>query len=131
MNENDGIKREYLSPKSQKSTTKQNVFKQIRILSFNNPGDTMNTELVEKSKTKLLFKVEGAGHTLCNIITKELWQDEHIKAAGYNVSHPLVDVPQMLVETDGKEDPKAAVIDTIKRIKSNNSKLLKSIDKFK
>ena len=59
-----------------------------------------------------------------------MWNDNHVKAAGYNIEHPLVGVPHIIVETDGK-DPKKAMIDAAGRLKKSfdslKSEFLKSV----
>ena len=65
----------------------------------------MELKIVEEKKNKLVFDLEGETYTIVGILKKELYNDEHVKAAGYNVAHPLINVPRFVVETDG-EDPK-------------------------
>lgn len=81
----------------------------------------MEVKILEQSKNKLVIDVEGESHTLCNALRKELWEDSHIKAAAYNVKHPLIGVPTVIVETDG-EDPRKVLIKAAQRIgkKANN-----------
>lgn len=83
----------------------------------------MEVSIVDESKNKLVFEIDGESHTLSNMIRKELWNDSHIKAAAYGVEHPLVDIPRVTVQTDGA-DPKKAVLEAVKRIQ-------KSLDKVK
>jgi len=83
----------------------------------------MEIKILEEKKNRLVFNIEGDGSTIANILKKELWNDEHVKAAGFNVEHPLINVPTFVVETDGA-DPKKTVSAAIKRI-------AKSVEKFK
>jgi DNA-directed RNA polymerase subunit L len=83
----------------------------------------MEIKILEEKKNRLVFNIEGDGSTIANILKKELWNDEHVKAAGFNVEHPLINVPTFVVETDGA-DPKKTVSAAIKRI-------AKQVEKFK
>ncbi|MDP6293147.1 MAG: RpoL/Rpb11 RNA polymerase subunit family protein, partial [Candidatus Woesearchaeota archaeon] len=73
-------------------------------------------------KDRLLFDIEGETSTLANALKQELTQDSHVKNAGYNVPHPLIETPRILVETDGA-DPKKIVAEACKRIRKEVSKL--------
>ncbi|MBW2977652.1 DNA-directed RNA polymerase subunit L, partial [Candidatus Woesearchaeota archaeon] len=65
----------------------------------------MKVNIVEETKNKIVIELKGETHTFCNALKKELWNDKHVKIAGYNIAHPLVGVPKIVVETDGKEAP--------------------------
>ncbi len=91
----------------------------------------MELDVVEKSKTKLRFKIKHESHTFCNILRKELWNDQHIKIAGYNIEHPLVGYPLFVVETDGKESPKKALVNAVARLKSTGKEFKAQIQKIK
>ncbi len=82
----------------------------------------MELKIVEEKKNKLVFDLEGETYTIVGILKKELYNDEHVKAAGYNVAHPLINVPRFVVETDG-EDPKKVVRSAIKRLQKQIEKL--------
>jgi len=62
-------------------------------------------------------------------LEKEIWKDEDVKAAGYNVSHPLIGVPTMVVETNGKKTAREAVDDAVKRMKKQNADFMKALKK--
>lgn len=84
----------------------------------------MELNILEDKKNKLILEVKGETHTFCNTLKKELWNDENVKAAGYNIDHPFVGVPKIIVETNTNTTPKKALLDACKR-------LSKSMDKFK
>ena len=75
----------------------------------------MEIKILEQSKNRLVIDVEGESHTLCNALRKELWNDSHVKAAAYNVKHPLIGIPTIVVETDG-EDPKKVLIKAAQKV---------------
>ena len=78
----------------------------------------MEIKVLEETKKKLLVEVKGASAAFCNSIRKELWKDSHIKAAAFNVEHPLISNPKIIVETDGKESPRKALEKAVDRLKT-------------
>ena len=82
----------------------------------------LNVKIIEEKKNKIQFQVEGDTHTLSAAIAKELWNDDKVKAAGYEVNHPLVGKPVFTVETDG-EEPRKAVQAAAKRLVKTTEKL--------
>ncbi|MBD3361636.1 DNA-directed RNA polymerase subunit L [Candidatus Woesearchaeota archaeon] len=90
----------------------------------------MEIKVLEEKKSRLVFEIKGEGHTLCRALQKELWNDSHIKAAGYNIDHPLVGVPKFVVETDGA-DPRKTVSAAIKRLQKQTDKFKDAAKKLK
>lgn len=82
----------------------------------------MELKIIEEKKNRLVFDLEGESHTLVGALKKELYNDDHTKVAGYNISHPLINVPRFVVETDG-EDPRKVVKSAIKRLQKQFDKL--------
>jgi DNA-directed RNA polymerase subunit L len=76
----------------------------------------MEIKVLEEKKNKIVISVKGESHTLCNALVKELWNDKHVKSAGYRLDHPLVGVPSIMLETDGA-DPKKTMSAAVKRLK--------------
>ena len=89
----------------------------------------MEIKILDDKKNRLLFEVKGSDHTLCNAIATELWNDKHVKIATYSIRHPHISVPQLVVETDGEESPRNALINTVQRLQKNNEKFKKEIAK--
>ena len=84
----------------------------------------MELKVLEEKKNKMILELKGADNTLCNAVKAELWNDSHVKAAGFNLSHPQTGIPKIVVETDGNELPKKALQEAVKRLK-------KELEKFK
>lgn len=87
----------------------------------------MDIVIIEQEKNRLQASFAGADHTVCNVVTNELWADKSVKAAAYMVDHPLVGKPKMVIDTDGK-NPIDAIVDACKRVKKMNAELLKSLN---
>jgi DNA-directed RNA polymerase subunit L len=91
----------------------------------------MEIKVLEESEKKMRFEISGEGHTLCNVLREELWNDEHVKIAAYKVKHPLIGTPEFIVETDGKKEPRKILLDAAKRIKKFNSSFEEEVKKLK
>ena len=89
----------------------------------------MKLKILEDKKNKLVFESEDLGHTICNVLKKELWNDSHVKVATYSIRHPLVSKPRMIVETDGSETSKAALLAAVQRLKKVSEKFRKEFSK--
>lgn len=78
----------------------------------------------------MLIAIEGSSHELCGPLKKELWNDKHVKLAGYHIKHPLIGVPYLLVETDGA-DPRKVLVAAATRLDKAADKLKASAKKIK
>ena len=67
----------------------------------------MEFKVLEESKTKLIFVLEGETHTFANVLKKELQGIKGVEIVTYRVEHPLVGVPKFHLETSGVEPRKA------------------------
>jgi len=85
----------------------------------------MEIKILDDKKNKLFVEVKGADHTLCNALKSELYNDKHVKIATYSIRHPQISLPQMVVETDGEESPKNALINAVERLHKINAKFKK------
>ena len=85
----------------------------------------MEIRILDDKKNKFVIEVKGTDHTLCNSIKTELWNDKHVKIATYSIRHPQISVPQVIVETDGEESPRNALINAVQRLQKNNAKFKK------
>ncbi len=81
----------------------------------------MEINILEDKKNKLIFEIKGEDHTISNMLRKELWTDSHVKAAAYNIDHPLVGQPKFILQTDG-EDPRKVLQAAAKRIQKQLAK---------
>ncbi|MBI4149547.1 DNA-directed RNA polymerase subunit L [Candidatus Woesearchaeota archaeon] len=88
----------------------------------------MDVKILEEEKNRLVFEIHGEGHTLANALRKELWQDKHTTAAGYQMDHPLLGNPKMVVETDGKA-PRKAVEEAVSRLQAATEKFRDKVKK--
>ena len=87
----------------------------------------MEFNVLEDKKNRLVFEIDGLGHTYINILKNELWNDDHVKIATYSVKHPQVSKPKFVLETDGDRSPKAALNGAVGRLKKLSDKFRKEM----
>ena len=85
----------------------------------------MEIRIIDDKKNKLIIEVKGADHTLCNALKTELYNDKHVKIATYSIRHPQISVPQVIVETDGEESPRNALMNAAERLHKINVRFKK------
>ena len=90
----------------------------------------MELKIIEEKKNRLVFELDGETHTLCGALRKELWNDEHVKVAGYNIEHPLINKPRFVLETDGA-DPRKTIGSALKRVQKDIDKFRDQVSKLK
>ena len=89
----------------------------------------MEFKVLEESKTKLVFQLPGETHTFCNVLKKELLQVKGVSLATYKIDHPLVGIPQFLIETKGIE-PRKALQEALKALKKKAEEFKKEVGKL-
>ena len=89
----------------------------------------MEFTVLEESKTKIVFELKGETHTFCNALKYELQQVKGVTIATYKIDHPLVGIPQFLVETKGIE-PRKALKEALKSLKKQTQDFEKEIGKL-
>lgn len=89
----------------------------------------MELTILEESKTKITFELKGETHTFCNALKEELQNVKGVTVATYRISHPLIGVPQFLVETKGIE-PRKALKTALEALKKKTEEFQKEIKKL-
>lgn len=87
----------------------------------------MEIKVVEEKKNRFIFELDRS-HGFCNMLKDELWNDKNVKIATYAVKHPLVNRPEMILETDGT-NPRKVLSDAANRLKKNIEKFEKEFIK--
>ncbi len=85
----------------------------------------MEINILEQEANRLKVEIVGEGHTFCNALRKELWNDKSVKIAGYTIGHSLMPRPVLTIEA---ADAKKSLSEAVKRLKKQNKELR---DKFK
>lgn len=89
----------------------------------------MEFNVIEESKTKIIFELKGETHTFCNALRKELELTKGVELSVYTIDHPLVGVPKFQIETKGVE-PRKALKDALKTLKKKADDFKKEASKF-
>jgi DNA-directed RNA polymerase subunit L len=83
----------------------------------------MEIVVLEKSKKRMVFELQGMDNTFCNVLKKELQADDDVSIATYSVKHPLIGIPKFIIETKGTT-PKAALLAAVERLQVKNKEFL-------
>ena len=89
----------------------------------------MQITVLEHTKQRLTFELQGEGHTFCNILRKELWLGKAPDIAGYTIEHSLVSQPIVIVESD-KQDPVALLQAAVERLQKKTAELQEKFKKL-
>ena len=89
----------------------------------------MKVNVLKSSDNELKIEVEGAGHSLLNVLQKTLLEDETIEVAGYHVPHPLIDSGILYVRTKEKQTPEAVILEATKKVLDLSKDFQKSFKK--
>jgi DNA-directed RNA polymerase subunit L len=87
----------------------------------------MKVNVLIKSPTELKIEVEGAGHTLCNLLQKKLLEEENVDLAGYDIPHPLASSPIIYVRTKGRVKPEQILKNAIEKTREMNKEFGKEL----
>ncbi len=82
----------------------------------------MEINILEEKNNKIKFEIRGEDHTFCNILREELWNNKEVEVSGYNIDHPLVSSPVMIVETK-KENPRKSLIKATENLRKKFQEL--------
>ena len=89
----------------------------------------MEAVAIEESPKKLIMELRGESHTLLNVLKRKLWENDKVKIATYNINHPLIGIPQLIVETDGSVKPRKVISDAADKLKKDVEKFKAAFDK--
>ncbi len=75
----------------------------------------MQVELLHKEKNTWVLGIPDEGHTFLNILRSTLNKNKSVEGAAYRIDHPLVGLPELIVETK-KKSPKDAFAGAAKEL---------------
>ncbi len=82
--------------------------------------------VLEEVKNKLVFQLKGETHTFCNALKTELQRIEGVSIATYRIDHPLIGIPQFLIETKSIE-PRKALKEALANLKKKAEEFEKEV----
>lgn len=89
----------------------------------------MKVNVLKKTDNELKIEVEGAGHSLLNMLQKTILEDDRIEMAGYHVPHPLIDSGILYVHTREQQKPSDAINEATKKVLDLSKDFQKSFKK--
>jgi len=89
----------------------------------------LKIKVLKKTANELKIEVEGAEHGLCNLLQKNLLEDERVDLAGYDVPHPLASNPMIYVRMKGTAKPENALIKAAEKAREANKAFRKALEK--
>jgi DNA-directed RNA polymerase subunit L len=89
--------------------------------------DVMKVRILNRTPNEFKIEVEGAGHTICNLVQKKLLEDKNIDLAGYDITHPLSSSAVIYVRTKGKVKPEEALREAVKKAREANKEFGKEL----
>ncbi|MEM2914678.1 MAG: DNA-directed RNA polymerase subunit L [Candidatus Bathyarchaeia archaeon] len=84
---------------------------------------------MERTPNELKIEVEGEGHTFCNLLESVLLEDDDVEFAGYDIRHPLVSNPIIVVRTKGNTRPEEALQRAVEKILQRGKELSEEFNK--
>ena len=87
----------------------------------------MDLRVLKQDKDYVELEVIGEGHTMCNVLRKEIFNEKDDVVGGYNIEHPLVSNPKMIVKGD---KPIKLILNAIDRLKDKNKELRSKLKKL-
>lgn len=87
----------------------------------------MKAKILDRTSNEFKIEVEGAGHTICNLVQKKLLEDKSIDLAGYDIPHPLASSSVIYVRTKGKVKPEEALREAVEKAREENKEFGKEL----
>lgn len=89
----------------------------------------MELKVITDTKDRFVFQLPTETHTFCSLLKTELQKVKGVTIATYKIDHPLVGVPEFLVETKGIE-PRKAIKEALKALKKDAQDFEKAASKL-
>ncbi len=87
----------------------------------------MELKVLEESKKRMVFQLRGEGHAFCNALADELNKMDGVSIASYKIDHPLVGIPELIIETTGSTEPRTALKKAVASLKKQAESFKKEV----
>jgi DNA-directed RNA polymerase subunit L len=87
----------------------------------------MKVNVVKKTPSEFKIEVEGAGHTICNLLQKKILEEKGVDLAGYDVPHPLTNMAVIYVRTKEGTKPEQAFRAALENAREMNKEFGKEL----
>ena len=71
-------------------------------------------KVLKEESDRMAVEITNETHTICNILRKRLMSQDEVKAAAYDITHPLVGQPEFEVCSDNPRESIKTASETIK-----------------
>jgi DNA-directed RNA polymerase subunit L len=89
----------------------------------------VKVNVLKKTPDELKIEIEGAGHTICNLLQKWILEEEHVDLAGYDIPHPMVSNPTIYIRTTGDVKPEQVLKNALEKARETNKEFSKEFEK--
>jgi DNA-directed RNA polymerase subunit L len=89
----------------------------------------MKVNVLKKTPDELKIEIEGAGHTICNILQKSILEEEHVDLAGYDIPHPMASNPIIYIRTTDKVKPEQVLKNALEKARDINKEFSKEFER--
>jgi DNA-directed RNA polymerase subunit L len=87
----------------------------------------MKVNVLKKTSNELRIEIEGAGHTVCNLLQKKILEEKGVDLAGYDIPHPLTPNAIIYVRTKGTAKPEQVLRDALENARGMNKEFSKEL----
>ena len=89
----------------------------------------MKVNVLKRTPDELKIEIEGAGHTICNILQKRILEEENVDLAGYDIPHPMASNPIIYIRTTGNVKPEQVLRNAMEKARETNKEFGKEFVK--
>ena len=89
----------------------------------------LKVNVVTKTRNELKIEVEGAGHTIGNLLQKKLLEEDDVDLAGYDIPHPLAANTTIYIRTKGKAKPEQVLKNALEKTREMNKEFSRVLAK--
>jgi len=87
----------------------------------------MKVNVLKKTSNELRIEIEGAGHTVCNMLQKKILEEKNVDLAGYDIPHPLTPTAPIYVRTKGSVKPEQILRNALENARDTNKEFGKEL----
>lgn len=89
----------------------------------------MKVNVLKKNPEELKIEIEGAGHTICNLLQKRILEEEQVDLAGYDIPHPMASNPIIYIRTTGNVKPEQVLRNALQKARETNKEFSREFEK--
>jgi len=80
----------------------------------------MKVNVLKRTPDEFKIEIEGAGHTICNMLQKRILEEENVDLAGYDIPHPMASNPIIYIRTTGNVKPEQVLRNAMEKARETN-----------